>query len=494
MTQRYLSEEERLARKLFGFLISFFVLLVIAGVVFYVASTPPDKPVVVKPGRTPQKAVKESVDSFRDLIAQVRFRGWSLEKRKEEAGKLLDRAPNDGLRRDVEKLIQELDREGREEERYKKLIAFQSLKGQLVLLYKKNEFNRADTLMKDFLKEAEGFQTIIAQVEEEKRRSQQVRLRTFQRNRLQAETLINQGEVTAVEEVQKATLAFVPPKYREEVTQWSVRARQVRFGGQSGTDVAQNNQGNVEPVPSNPPDMQPNPPNATDVAGQPNPPGKTPGTTDNGGNQNPDVPDVPEEGGSFFDEPGTLQGVMTVAAVSSSTAFTVQDKNQQVVIAPLKTKLFEDVLIAEDQFSEWLPKGASVWVLGIPKVSTVNIQNLGPTVVKRVTQLGFVFLADHFFPDAAWTDQQVPGRKWCLGQVAMSYPILRIAINDHTFYVEDRNVLMVKRKAVNVLPAQLEGRKVWVRGALENGTIKASVVYVLADKMLAQPAYLANCK
>jgi hypothetical protein len=111
-----------------------------------------------------------------------------------------------------------------------------------------------------------------------------------------------------------------------------------------------------------------------------------------------------------------------------------------------------------------------------------------------IEEVRFGFLAGNVVLEQLWEDATSPGRKWHLGKVEMSFPILRLAIEDDSFLILQDSLQLLKRTETTALPELAAGRALWVEGLRENGEVRADRLVVLNESLAGDPFYLKCCR
>ena len=248
------------------------------------------------------------------------------------------------------------------------------------------------------------------------------------------------------------------------------RARaQQEIAAQTGTEVAIKPPDSPPPteVPDKPPDVPPTvPPDAP-----------------------PDKPPVAVADGSLF------EGIVTVQAAGGS-AITVQaaDGGEKLTLGTGTARVLVDERIADEAVGDTVSQGSGLWLLGRRVNRTERHRAFGPTTVKAIEQVKFGFLAGNVAPDQTAEDKSAPGLKWHFGKVAMSFPILRVAIENEQYLILDQSVRLLKRAAAPTLPPLAAGRTLWVEGSKKDGAIEVERLLVLWDELSGDPAYRRSCE
>ncbi len=472
-----MTEEEILARKLFGYFLNLFVLVVFAGLVYYAASYPPQKP-APQPDvpAVAKETQKDDLQSFLDRLATLRLRSGALPERIKEAETLLAKAPTAELRQKTGELLEDLKREQQEQDRFEKRAAFLSLKNDISKMYQRHRFDQAAAALERFDKTVRQVPAIADLVEQEKKRCERLRRTAFFQNRKKAESLIADGAVEAVKSLQKETLAFAPQDYHDEINQWTIQARRRKLTQGQPASVAQ----------TPPTDPERPGPEGTPPPDTPSPPETT--------QESPDKP-APSETATEMRESVFSSLVTIKSPAPQGNSFTLEKLEDTLLsYRPAKTDVFLDTHVPRDRFQELLPKGSGVWILGIPRIEKKALQPFGPTIVKRVQKPTFLFLADNFLPEPSWNDPDSPPRKWYSGTTALSFPVLRVQIKEETFYVDSTKVTAVKREKTNLSQTAIEGKTVLVEGIREGREIKAERIVILAPSLVENELYLEFCR
>ena len=472
MRRRYRSEEEILARKLLAFLGASFVLIVFAGVVFYIASTPPTFETPPLSDSSAEKTAEPMLEAFKDRIAQVQLGGWSLAERKAEARRLLEAAPTPKLKKEVELLIRDLE----QEERFEKLAAFEAARRRAAEAAGENRFEEAEKILSDFGKENPEFASDIRQLKTRLKRKLEA---AYLENERKAEEAIARGDVKTVRKLVDETLAFVRDEsLKKRIAAWEGRAEE-RRRKLSAPEVA------AKP-PTEPTKSAPLPPESSAAE---TPPAEAPPSESSpvSGRTETETPAAPAESRPFAD-------FLKVRRSGAEKVY--EDKNGRAYSLDLgAAQIFVDETVPPQELPETLKRGTGLWILGRSRVRRGVLKPFGRTVARTIDEVGFAFLPGNFFPDPAWKDPSSPGRKWLFGKVELGFPVVRVTLKKGgTFLVLAPELRLLKRSETADPPELAPGTKLWVEGSVSGSEINAERVLILAPELAEDPTYLKLCR
>jgi len=462
------TQEEILARKLLNFLGGCAALIVFAGIVFHLASTPPGAlPAAAPPSAAGSAETSEDVAAaFNDRLARVRLGSAPLPERLREAESLLARAPTPTIRRQVEALLQELSQEADAAA----IDAFNSLRQQNAALAAENRFDAIDAALAKFQAENPRLAELV---NGERRLLAKRRDAAFAMKEAVAHAAIARGDVAAAARLAEEARPLVSPDEAVLIDTWVSQAETRRGGApdtapsaETGPDIAA---APLRPVEPDKPDETPVEPSETDA--QPWEPEPRPAS--------------PEEPAAPF------AGIVTAGL---SGTFVIPEERSAAMVNAAGATICADTLVPEQDLVEHLTRGSPLWILGVPVQKRGMTAEFGGETVQRTIEKARVGIAGRdFLPDLAWEDPACKGRRWLFGTVELAYPVLRVTVEGATYTLDTAAPLprIVRRAKTTTLPALTEGAGVWVKGLRRGTAITAEELTVLAPELAGDEAYKA---